>query len=239
MPGVKLGFYWWYLVFPEARGSESGSGESGPTPSCHPSAKRQLEDTTSHVPYLLTHGRMMAKAVPLLLLPFLLIGSQEQVFQMKYEEGQTLTVYCSYKLQRVETRWKTWCKLQENGRLCDHLITRTPVFLGQLSDARVSLLDDTSTATITITMSNLTVEDSGIYWCGIYDSANNTIDILKKIRLEVAPGRPHSSIFSNSLALQALCGLLVTKGLVFTALLVLLCRCRGPEKGRNHSELSQ
>ncbi|XP_072498141.1 natural cytotoxicity triggering receptor 2-like isoform X2 [Notamacropus eugenii] len=130
---------------------------------------------------------MMAQAAPLLLLPFLLMGSQEQVFQMKHKEGQTLTVYCSYKLQRAENRWKTWCKLQENGRLCDRLITRMSDFIDQRSDARVSLEDDTSTGTIIITMSYLTVEDSGIYWCGIYDFASNTIAIIKKIRLEVAP----------------------------------------------------
>ncbi|XP_072494522.1 trem-like transcript 4 protein [Notamacropus eugenii] len=186
---------------------------------------------------------------------------------MKYKEGQTLTVHCSYKLQRPKNRWKTWCKLQENGRLCERLITRTPVFLGQRRDARVSLEDDTSTGTIIITMSNLTVENSGIYWYGIYDSASNTIDIIKRISLEVAPATsfkttecsqltteiplttsatplatsspPHSSIFSSSSVIQVLCGLIVAKGLVFTALLVLLGRCRDPEKGRGHSELSQ
>nr|XP_020855074.1 uncharacterized protein LOC110217194 isoform X5 [Phascolarctos cinereus] len=126
------------------RGSESGSGESGPTPSCHPSGQGQHEETTSHVPCLWTHRVMMAQAAPLLLLlPLLLMGSQGQVLRKKYQEGQTLRVSCDYNPQRDEKRWKTWCKVREDGKACDRLITRTSALTWQRWDSRISLEDDT------------------------------------------------------------------------------------------------
>ncbi|XP_036622919.1 trem-like transcript 4 protein [Trichosurus vulpecula] len=131
---------------------------------------------------------MMAQAAPLLLLlPFLLMGSQGQVTQVKYQEGQTLRVSYSYDPQRGEGRWKTWCKVRENGKGCDKLITVNSFYTWQLSDRRVSLKDDTHTGTITISMSNLEVKDSGIYLCGFYDSVNQVIYVIETISLEVSP----------------------------------------------------
>ncbi|XP_036622920.1 natural cytotoxicity triggering receptor 2-like [Trichosurus vulpecula] len=224
---------------------------------------------------------MMAQAAPLLLLlPILLMGSQGQVTQLKYQEGQTLRVICSYEPQTAENRWKAWCKVRENGKSCDRLITAKSFLTWELNDLRVSLKDDPSFGTITITMSNLKVKDSGIYLCGIYDSVNNIIYDTRTISLEISSATtlkttklsrpitetplstkhsqsttetplstsatplatsspPHSSIFSSSLVIQVLCGLIVTKGLVFTALVVLLGRCRGPGKGRSQFEISQ
>ncbi|XP_020855066.1 uncharacterized protein LOC110217189 [Phascolarctos cinereus] len=131
---------------------------------------------------------MMAQAAPLLLLlPLLLMGSQGQVLKKKYQEGQTLRVNCGYNPQRAEKRWKIWCKVREDERWCERIITRNSVDTAQLTDLRASLVDDTYTGTITITMSNLRVKDSGIYWCGIYDSFRNSIDVLRTIRLEVSP----------------------------------------------------
>ncbi|XP_020855067.1 natural cytotoxicity triggering receptor 2-like [Phascolarctos cinereus] len=210
----------------------------------------------------------MAQAAPVLLLLFLLLmGSQGKVLKKKYEEGQTLRVSCGYNPWRAEKSWKTWCKVRKDGKMCDRLITRNSIFTEQLCNPQASLEDDTYTGIITITMSNLRVKDSGIYWCGIYDPVSDTTDILRTIRLEVSPGttskttkhsqittdsplttsaiplgtsRPsHSSIFSSSPVIQVLCGLIVTKGLVFTALVVWLGRYRSCCKGRSHSELSQ
>ncbi|XP_036622921.1 triggering receptor expressed on myeloid cells 1-like [Trichosurus vulpecula] len=130
---------------------------------------------------------MMAEAAPLLLLlPFLLMGSQGQVTQLKYQEGQTLRVSCIYDPQTAENRWKTWCKVRGNGKSCDRLITAKSFFTWELNDLRVSLKDDPSFGTITITMSNLKVKDSGTYLCGIYDSVNNIIYDTRTISLEVS-----------------------------------------------------
>ncbi|XP_072498145.1 trem-like transcript 4 protein [Notamacropus eugenii] len=182
-------------------------------------------------------------------------GSQGQVFQVKYQEGQTLRVNCSYKPQKTENRWKTWCKLTEDEKVCDRIITSKSDFLMlPLMNTRASLKDDTSTGTIII-MSNLTVEDSGNYCCGIYHPINSIIVNIRTVRLEVAPATtlkttkcsrsttetrltiplatsmpPHSSIFFNCPGIQVLYGLIVAKGFVFTILLVFLARCRGPGK---------
>ncbi|XP_072498144.1 natural cytotoxicity triggering receptor 2-like [Notamacropus eugenii] len=208
---------------------------------------------------------MMTPAAPLLLLPLLLIGSQEQEIHMKYQEGQTLRVSCSYKPQRYESRWKTWCKVREDGEVCERLITRSLDYTAEHRDLRASLKENTYSGTITITMSNLRVKDSGTYKCGIYSSVQNTIDIIRTIVVDVSPvmtlkttkpfpstsetpfttsaiplttsSPPQSSIFYNSPVIQVLCGLIVTKGVVFTALVVLLVRCRGP--GKESLELSQ
>ncbi|XP_020855068.1 natural cytotoxicity triggering receptor 2-like [Phascolarctos cinereus] len=198
---------------------------------------------------------MMAQAAPLLLLlPLLLMGSQGEVLPVKYQEGQTLRVNCGYNPQRAEKRWKIWCKVREDERWCERIITRNSVDTAQLTDLQASLVDDTYTGTITITTSNLRVKDSGIYWCGIYDPVSDTTDVLRTIRLEVSPAttskttkhsqattetplmtsaiplatsRPsHSSIFSSSPVIQVLCGLIVTKSLVFTALVMCLGRYR-------------
>ncbi|XP_068963039.1 trem-like transcript 4 protein, partial [Petaurus breviceps papuanus] len=131
---------------------------------------------------------MMAQAAPLLLLLlWLFMGLQGQEIQEMYKEGQTLTVTCHYSPQIGENRWKSLCKFRENTGLCYSLITRKPDFTEQYRDPRASLEDDTYFGTITITMANLTVEDSGNYRCGIYDSVHNTIDVISTIRLEVSP----------------------------------------------------
>ncbi|XP_036624251.1 trem-like transcript 4 protein [Trichosurus vulpecula] len=136
---------------------------------------------------------MMAQAAPLLLLlPLLLMGSQGQVFQLKYQEGQTLRVSCGYcpthyDPQRAENRWKTSCKLQVDGKVWDRLITGKLVLTWQLRDPQASLEDDTHTGTIIVSMSNLRVKDSAIHWCGIYDSVNSTIEVIRTISLEVSP----------------------------------------------------
>ncbi|XP_068964443.1 natural cytotoxicity triggering receptor 2-like [Petaurus breviceps papuanus] len=202
-------------------------------------------------PCLWTYGGMTAQATPLLLLLlWLLMVSQGQVIHVKHQEGQTLRVSCNYSPQIAEERWKTWCKLREDGKVCDRLITRKSVLAWLLKDPRTTLEDDTYSGTITITMSKLRVNDSGNYWCGIYDSVHSTIDAMGTIRLEVSPGQkvsppkysqttaemPTTNLvtpvtISSYPVIQVLYGLIVTKGLVFTALLVLLDRCRGPAVG--------
>ncbi|XP_074092991.1 natural cytotoxicity triggering receptor 2-like isoform X2 [Macrotis lagotis] len=200
--------------------------------------------------------------------------------KVQYQEGRTLIESCKYTPQRDEKRWKTWCKVQENGRWCKSLITGNSASIWQHSDQRVFLQDNTDFGLITITIPHLMVNDSGNYRCEIYDSDQNTTDVIRRIYLKVSPVTTwkttkhsqtttetplttkhfqitteipltnsviplnisrlsHSSLFWNSSIIHALEGLIVTKGLVFTALVVLLNRCRGPGKGRSHCELSQ
>ncbi|XP_043818772.1 natural cytotoxicity triggering receptor 2-like isoform X2 [Dromiciops gliroides] len=193
---------------------------------------------------------MMVGAAPLLLLLLQLMGSQGQgPEEMNLQKGRTLILRCRYNFQIYEMRWKTWCKWRENGRVCDRLITKNSVSLLKIWDPRASLQDDPNTGIITITMSDLSVKDSGIYSCGIYSSVSNTIEVIRRISLQISPDPNRSSTnysqpispvtISSSPFIQVLCGLIVTKGLVFTALVILLSRCRCPGKGKSHLELSQ
>ncbi|XP_074046085.1 uncharacterized protein LOC141489207 [Macrotis lagotis] len=240
-----------YFFF-NLRYSESSSGESGPTPSCHPSDQVQLEETISHVSCLYLHGSMMTQAIPLLLLLLLLfMGSQGQGSNMKYLEGQTLRVICRYPPRRDEKRWKIWCKFQENERRCKHLIIWNSTSIQQHSELSTSLEDNIYTGITIITMSELRVNNSGIYSCGIYDSVRDNLYIVRSISLEVSPAitskatpmdtnRPsHSSIFWTFPVFRTLWGLIVVKGLVFTALCLISCARTGARKGRSHCELSQ
>ncbi|XP_074092994.1 uncharacterized protein LOC141523594 isoform X1 [Macrotis lagotis] len=128
---------------------------------------------------------MMAQASQLLLLLLLFMGSQGQDSVVQFQKGQTFRVSCRYTPQRNEKRWKIWCKLQENGQ-CKKLITRNSKSI-EHSDLRASLEDNTNTGIITITMSDLRMKDSGIYYCGIHRSGSNTIDVISIIRLEFSP----------------------------------------------------
>ncbi|XP_043855794.1 trem-like transcript 4 protein isoform X5 [Dromiciops gliroides] len=189
-------------------------------------------------------------------------GSQGQgPEEVNLQEGQTLMLRCRYNPQIRERSWKMWCKWRENRRWCDDLIISNSVIIREHQDPRDSLQDDPNTGIMIITMSELRVKDSGSYSCGIYDSVRNTIEVIRRISLQISPAptfrtikhsqtttetpvttsatplvtsRPsHSSIFASSPVIQVLCGLIVTKGLIFTALVVLL------RKGTSHCELSQ
>ncbi|XP_043855791.1 uncharacterized protein LOC122752894 isoform X2 [Dromiciops gliroides] len=116
------------------------------------------------------------------------MGSQGQrPEKVKHELGQTLILRCSYNPQIYEMRWTTWCKWRENGGVCDRLITKNSVSLLEIWDPRASLQVDPYSGIITITMSKLRVEDSGIYSCGIYVSFSNTFEFIRTISLQVSP----------------------------------------------------
>ncbi|XP_074167086.1 uncharacterized protein LOC141566444 isoform X2 [Sminthopsis crassicaudata] len=133
---------------------------------------------------------MMVQVAPLLpLLLLFLMDSQGQEFQVKYQEGQTLKVNCNYNDKKDMLKWKIWCKVQVqvNRTLCDKLMIKILTLAEFRFDDRISLTDDGDTGIITITMSNLRVNDSGIYWCGIQDFTFNPIKVVRKISLEVSP----------------------------------------------------
>ncbi|XP_072498138.1 uncharacterized protein [Notamacropus eugenii] len=170
-------------------------------------------------------------------------------------EEETFRVNCSYKFQEYDG-WMNWCKKKEGGEDCNILGSEGNFQFSFLGNECLSSYDRNS-GIMTIVMYKLRVNNSGIYECGILDSEGKRV-ILKRFHLVVSPAtilkttkysQPATEIplitsatplaTSSSPIISVLCGLIVTKGLVFTALLVLLGRCRDPEKGRSHSGLSQ
>nr|WOC22426.1 polymeric immunoglobulin receptor [Megalobrama amblycephala] len=80
-------------------------------------------------------------------------------------EGQSVTVPCHYNPQYI-SHVKYWC----HGRMIDFCssLARTddPKSTPQ-SKGRVTIADDPTQHVFTVSMQNLTVEDSGWYWCGV------------------------------------------------------------------------
>nr|QBK46353.1 polymeric immunoglobulin receptor [Ctenopharyngodon idella] len=80
-------------------------------------------------------------------------------------EGQSVTVPCHYNPQYI-SHVKYWCQ----GRMIDFCssLARTddPESTPQ-SKGRVTIADDPTQHVFTVSMQNLTVGDSGWYWCGV------------------------------------------------------------------------
>ncbi|NXJ22360.1 CLM5 protein, partial [Dicrurus megarhynchus] len=91
-------------------------------------------------------------------------------------EGDTLNVECPYAYtQKRYTKY--WCLVTDRG--CQELAW-TSQQRGQSED-RIKMKDDTTSETVSITMTDLQAEDSGTYFCTYY----STDYVLKKISLNV------------------------------------------------------
>ncbi|XP_037740905.1 trem-like transcript 1 protein isoform X1 [Chelonia mydas] len=104
-------------------------------------------------------------------------------------QGGTLTTVCHYDEHKYSRREKFWCK-ELSDLKCRTLVLSSPT-VGRnslnLPIARVSL-KDSETGWISVSMTELKVEDSGIYWCGLSDGLK--IIPLKKIKVAVSYEAP-------------------------------------------------
>uniref|UniRef100_A0A452SUC3 Ig-like domain-containing protein n=1 Tax=Ursus americanus TaxID=9643 RepID=A0A452SUC3_URSAM len=142
----------------------------------------------------------MAWEATLLLPPVLLVllasGSWEQKSELLHQlEGGSVSVKCPYQAQQGSNPVKVWCR-QVPGRSCDLLVT-SPRLPGLLQKPRNSIQDNVSRGYFLVTMTELRVEDSGSYSCGIYKSP--WIFIHRNIRLVVgmASGQKVGSHFPH------------------------------------------
>ncbi|KAG6935442.1 CMRF35-like molecule 5 [Chelydra serpentina] len=104
-------------------------------------------------------------------------------------QGGALTTVCHYNEHNYSQREKFWCK-ERSDLECHTLVLSSPA-AGRNSlnppNARVNL-KDSGTGWISVSMAELQVEDSGIYWCGVSDDLK--IIQLKKIKLAVSYEAP-------------------------------------------------
>uniref|UniRef100_A0A452U7C4 Ig-like domain-containing protein n=1 Tax=Ursus maritimus TaxID=29073 RepID=A0A452U7C4_URSMA len=129
----------------------------------------------------------MAWEATLLLPPVLLVllasGSWEQKSELLHQlEGGSVSVKCPYQAQQGSNPVKVWCR-QVPERSCDLLVT-SPRLPGLLQKPRNSIQDNVSRGYFLVTMTELRIEDSGSYSCGIYKSP--WIFIHRNIRLVVS-----------------------------------------------------
>ncbi|KAM4834597.1 trem-like transcript 2 protein isoform 2-T2 [Thomomys bottae] len=97
---------------------------------------------------------------------------------VRYREGDTLSVNCSYNHRKNRVENKMWCKVRK--RKCE------PGFVRKWVQGPSYLLeDDIQAKVVTITMRNLRHQDSGRYWC--MRNTQGTLYPITGFMLEVFP----------------------------------------------------
>ncbi|XP_034623249.1 CMRF35-like molecule 8 [Trachemys scripta elegans] len=100
-------------------------------------------------------------------------------------EGQRLVVECRYRSPDYSATRKTWC--QPRDKKCSPLVITSYTSYGyhsKVTSGRTTIEDDTRKGIVTIIMEKLQVQDSGLYWCALYDPPN-TLYPLMTIQLNV------------------------------------------------------
>ncbi|XP_014388449.1 PREDICTED: trem-like transcript 4 protein [Myotis brandtii] len=131
-------------------------------------------------------------------------GSQGQ--QVVPEElhdvaGQTLSVRCQYSPAGGPYRQKTWCQ-QTSPNRCTRLVTSSEPRTAVTQDSRYTIWDVPDAGFFNISMAQLTERDSGFYWCGPYNSSENTITVLRNISLLVSPAPTPSPMWRTTSPLE-------------------------------------
>ncbi|XP_009325734.1 PREDICTED: LOW QUALITY PROTEIN: uncharacterized protein LOC103919870 [Pygoscelis adeliae] len=132
--------------------------------------------------------RMAMELRVLLLLPLCFPGLQAQTPAAKERrlEGSTLYIWCPYTAQTNSQQRKAWCRMRENR--CEPLVETTNPsqypYKTHATNGKVTIEDNPTHRTVSITMANLQVEDSGTYCCASRFYSNRYLP-LKTISLNV------------------------------------------------------
>uniref|UniRef100_A0A8U7P0T4 Uncharacterized protein n=1 Tax=Corvus moneduloides TaxID=1196302 RepID=A0A8U7P0T4_CORMO len=117
------------------------------------------------------HGGLSSPS-PHLILPALQGQTPEAE---RRREGGTLNVECPYKAQTEDWHAKYWC-----------LVTNTGWGQSTAREGSVRIQDDTQQGIVTITMEQLQVQDSGVYWCALQESSG--LSRMEEVTLSVSKG---------------------------------------------------
>ncbi|NXM35604.1 TRML2 protein, partial [Oxyruncus cristatus] len=96
-------------------------------------------------------------------------------------EGGTLHIQCPYTDKTYSHQWKIWCRLK-NKKCYDSFVRASSQDTSQTRD-RITMKDDATAKTVSITMTGLKTQDSGTYLCAV--SYNSGYSPLKTISLNV------------------------------------------------------
>lgn len=94
-------------------------------------------------------------------------GTQEHTAK----ESGNVSVRCPYSAPDYRTVSKAWCK-EGDRKACTILVNTNLEPSGYLrtpQQGRVTIQDDTQQGIVTITMEKLQAQDSGVYWCALYE----------------------------------------------------------------------
>uniref|UniRef100_A0A8C3Y3C3 Ig-like domain-containing protein n=1 Tax=Catharus ustulatus TaxID=91951 RepID=A0A8C3Y3C3_CATUS len=85
--------------------------------------------------------------------------------QVRVEQGSSLEVSCSYK-PRYKLRSKYWCR-KNSALFCFTYIIQTNGSEVTVTQDRVSIRDNHTANSFTVTLSSVTLADAGQYFCGV------------------------------------------------------------------------
>ncbi|KAI1230985.1 hypothetical protein IHE44_0008424 [Lamprotornis superbus] len=103
----------------------------------------------------------------LILLPLCFPGLQGQTSEaQRRQEGDTLYIQCPYAPWTTDREKKYWCLLKDGG--CQQLLQTYHEYERNSGDGRIQMRDNTTSKTVSITMTDLKAEDSGTYFCAYY-----------------------------------------------------------------------
>ncbi|NWR87788.1 CLM5 protein, partial [Furnarius figulus] len=107
------------------------------------------------------------------------LQAQAPPVEERRREGSTLYIQCPYTA-KATNKWKSWCRLK--GGQCHDSFVRTSYYYQSQTTGRTTIKDDDTAGTVSVTMTDLKAEDSGMYRCAYY---SNDYSPLKIISLNV------------------------------------------------------
>ncbi|KAH0518556.1 Triggering receptor expressed on myeloid cells 2 [Microtus ochrogaster] len=165
-----------------------------------PEGTTQTEEARARA-QLVHHSRRgpMAWEDTYLLSPILLVllasgccAEDTKLFQAV--EGQTFSVKCQYD-HSEHINVKVWCQKTPTGR-CKELVSSLSTAAQQ---PNFSIKDHPGSHFFTVTMTALTVRDSGLYFCGILEN-DRKVAVLRRFRLVVSRAPSTTSWMTRVLA---------------------------------------
>uniref|UniRef100_H0XR77 Triggering receptor expressed on myeloid cells like 4 n=1 Tax=Otolemur garnettii TaxID=30611 RepID=H0XR77_OTOGA len=108
--------------------------------------------------------------------------------------GQTLSLKCQYSPMTGPYQSKAWCH-QTSPNRCTILVHSSKAQTAA-QKSRYTIWDEPKAGFFNVTMTQLMKNDSGSYWCGIYNSSSKTIVVLREISLVVTPAPTTSPMWT-------------------------------------------
>ncbi|XP_072886836.1 CMRF35-like molecule 5 [Hemitrygon akajei] len=94
-------------------------------------------------------------------------------------EGDSVQITCTYHMH-YRNYQKYWCK--SRSRSACTVLVKTQGSEETISEGRISIKDDKRAGEFTVTMDQLTLNDQGMYWCGIM---RFLMDLQTPVKLDI------------------------------------------------------
>ncbi|XP_065447686.1 polymeric immunoglobulin receptor-like isoform X1 [Chrysemys picta bellii] len=117
--------------------------------------------------------------------------AREELELVTAVQGSSFSTTCYYDNDKYSLEEKFWCKMLSDQECHSRLFLSIRAKGGKnlnIAPKRRVDLTNSGTGWISVSMTELQIEDSGTYFCGVYD--HQTIILLKKIQLTVSYDAP-------------------------------------------------